>query len=104
MVWVTTRRPPHVSKGGGEGARDRSLRWGGSARTSLGLTGEEFIDIGGIDVGLAPGAELACRITRADGKVSETSLLCRIDTADELAYFNNGGILHYVLREILKAA
>ncbi len=76
----------------------------GETRTSLGLTGEEFIDIGGIDVGLAPRAELACRITRTDGSVSETSLLCRIDTADELAYFNNGGILHYVLRDILKAA
>jgi aconitate hydratase len=76
----------------------------GETRTSLGLTGEEFFDIGGVDAGLAPRAELACRITRADGSVSETSLLCRIDTADELAYFNNGGILHYVLRDILKAA
>ena len=66
--------------------------------------GEETIDIAGIDAGLTPRAELGCRITRADGSVSETKLLCRIDTADELAYFNNGGILHYVLRDILKAA
>jgi len=76
----------------------------GETRASLGLTGEETIDIDGIDAGLKPHAELACRIARPDGSVSETKLLCRIDTADELAYFNNGGILHYVLRDILKAA
>jgi aconitate hydratase len=76
----------------------------GETRTSLGLTGEETIDIAGIEAGLTPRAELVCRITRTDGSVSEAKLLCRIDTADELAYFNNGGILHYVLRDILKAA
>ncbi len=76
----------------------------GETRQSLGLTGEETIDIDGIDAGLKPRGELACRITRPDGVVSETKLLCRIDTADELAYYNNGGILHYVLRDILKAA
>ncbi len=77
---------------------------GGETRKTLGLTGEEIVDIDGIEAGLTPGAKLACRIARPDGSVSETTLLCRIDTADELAYFNNGGILHYVLREILKAA
>jgi len=77
---------------------------GGETRETLELTGEETIDIDGIDAGLEPHAELACRITRPDGSVSETKLLCRIDTADELAYFNNGGILHYVLRDILKTA
>jgi len=76
----------------------------GETRSSLGLTGEEVIDIGGIEAGLEPRAELSCRITRPDGSVQETVLRCRIDTADELAYFNNGGILHYVLRDILKAA
>jgi aconitate hydratase len=76
----------------------------GETRSSLGLTGEEIIDIGGIEAGLEPRAELSCRITRPDGSVQETVLRCRIDTADELAYFNNGGILHYVLRDILKAA
>jgi aconitate hydratase A / 2-methylisocitrate dehydratase len=76
----------------------------GETRASLGLTGEETFDIDGIDAGLKPRSQLACRITRPDGSVSETKLMCRIDTADELAYFNNGGILHYVLRDILKAA
>ncbi len=77
---------------------------GGETRKTLELTGEETFDIDGIDAGLKPHAELPCRITRPDGGVSETKLLCRIDTADELAYFNNGGILHYVLRDILKTA
>jgi aconitate hydratase len=77
---------------------------GGETRKTLELTGEEIIDIDGIDAGLEPRAELACRITRPDGSVSETTLECQIHTADELAYFNNGGILHYVLRDILKAA
>ncbi len=77
---------------------------GGQTRQSLGLTGDEMLDIGGIAAGLSPGATLACRITRPDGQVQEVALLCRIDTADELAYFQNDGILHYVLRNMLKAA
>ncbi len=77
---------------------------GGETRKSLGLTGAETVDIAGIEAGLRPRAELACRIIRADGSETSTTLLCRIDTEDELAYFDNGGILHYVLRDILKAA
>jgi aconitate hydratase len=48
--------------------------------------------------------DLACRIARADGQGQTISLLCRIDTLDEVEYFKNGGILHYVLRSMLKAA
>jgi aconitate hydratase A / 2-methylisocitrate dehydratase len=44
-------------------------------------------------------AEIAC----ADGKVEEVPLLCRIATLDELEYFNNGGILPYVLRQLAAA-
>jgi aconitate hydratase len=77
---------------------------GGETRTSLGLTGEEVLDITGVAEGLAPGATLTCRITGPDGETREIGLLCRIDTADELAYYLNGGILHYVLRNLLKAA
>ena len=77
---------------------------GGATRKSLGLTGEESFDILGVADGLEPGAELACRIARPDGQVTETRLLCRIDTANELAYFQNGGILQYVLRGLKQAA
>jgi len=77
---------------------------GGQTRASLELTGEETFDIAGIAEGLAPRAELSCRIHRADGTSQEIALLCRIDTADELAYYLNGGILRYVLRNLLRAA
>jgi aconitate hydratase len=77
---------------------------GGEDRKSLGLTGEETIDIAGIAEGLAPGAELACTITRPDGSRTETRLKCRIDTTDELAYYRNGGILHLVLRNMFETA
>ncbi|MFQ5466954.1 MAG: aconitate hydratase, partial [Kiloniellaceae bacterium] len=77
---------------------------GGQTRKSLELTGEETFDIAGIAEGLRPRAELSCRVHRADGTSQEITLLCRIDTADELAYYRNGGILHYVLRNLLQAA
>ena len=76
----------------------------GASRQSLGLTGEEQFDILGIEAGLKPRMDLTCRITRPDGSVEEIQLLCRIDTADELEYYRNGGILHYVLRNLNKEA
>ena len=76
----------------------------GASRQSLGLTGEEQLDILGIEAGLEPRIDLTCRITRPDGDVQEIQLLCRIDTADELEYYRNGGILHYVLRNLNKEA
>jgi aconitate hydratase len=53
---------------------------------------------------LEPGTKLTARIEYADGSIKEVPLLCRIDTIDELAYFTNGGILHYVLRGLASAA
>ena len=76
----------------------------GASRQSLGLTGEETFDILGIEAGLKPRMDLTCRITRPDGSVEEIQLLCRIDTADELEYYRNGGILHYVLRNLNREA
>jgi aconitate hydratase len=76
----------------------------GETRQSLGLTGEETFDILGVAEGLAPRGDVACRIHRPDGTNEEITLLCRIDTADEMEYFRNGGILHYVLRDLLKSA
>ncbi len=76
----------------------------GVTRQSLNLTGEELIDITGVAVGLEPRMDLACTIHRPDGSSQEITLLCRIDTADEVDYFRHGGILHYVLRQLMKAA
>jgi aconitate hydratase len=77
---------------------------GGQSRESLKLDGSETIDIAGIAEGLKPRAELDCTITRSDGSSETIKLLCRIDTEDELEYYKNGGILHYVLRNMAKAA
>ncbi len=48
--------------------------------------------------------ETTAEITMADGTKKEISILCRIDTLDELEYVRNGGILHYVLRNLAQAA
>ncbi len=76
----------------------------GQTRKTLKLTGEELFDIAGISQGLKPRMDVTCKITRPGGKSEEITLLCRIDTADELEYYENGGILHYVLRNLMKAA
>lgn len=73
----------------------------GQTRQSLGLKGDETVDIEGISGGLSPRKELAATLTRADGSVVKTRLLCRIDTADELEYYRHGGILQYVMRQIM---
>jgi len=76
----------------------------GVTRGTLGLDGGETFDITGIEEGIQPAVELSCRITRADGASEEITLVCRIDTADEVAYYLNGGILPYVLRNLMKQA
>jgi aconitate hydratase len=58
----------------------------------------------GLAGSLKPLAELALLIRRTDGRSDTASVLCRIDTADELDYYRQGGILHYVLRNLLKTA
>ena len=74
---------------------------GGQTRNSLKLTGDETITIDGIADHLNPHKELDLTITRKDGTQVKTKLLCRIDTPDELEYYRNGGILQYVMRQIL---
>jgi aconitate hydratase len=76
---------------------------GGDSRKSLKLTGQEQVSIGGLDA-VTPGAEVPCTITYGDGATKEITLKCRIDTAVEKAYVENGGVLHYVLRRLAKAA
>ena len=77
---------------------------GGDTRETLGLDGTETFDIKGVADGLSPRSELDCTIHRADGSSVDVKLLCRIDTLDELDYYKNGGILQYVIRNMLDAA
>ena len=76
----------------------------GATRQSLGLDGSETFDIKGVAEGLSPRSDLDCTIHRADGSSVDVKLLCRIDTLDELDYYKNGGILQYVIRNMLDAA
>ncbi len=73
----------------------------GMTRADLKLTGMETFAIAGIASGLKPRMDVTLTITREGGKTDEVSLLCRIDTLDELEYFKNGGILPYVLRDLI---
>ncbi|MBV8397407.1 MAG: aconitate hydratase AcnA [Acetobacteraceae bacterium] len=75
----------------------------GTDRKTLGITGEEVVDILGLDE-LSPRKELELVIYRPDWKTDKVSVLCRVDTADEVSYYRHGGILHYVLRGMAKAA
>ncbi|WP_084584073.1 aconitate hydratase AcnA [Sphingomonas azotifigens] len=71
----------------------------GVTRETLKLDGSETFTITGV-AGLRPRQDVEVKLTRADGS-SETFLTrCRIDTVNELEYFLNGGILHYVLRKL----
>src|SRR5205823_3548013 len=74
----------------------------GDTRLSLALTGFETFDIVGMDTGgrLRPRATLTVRARRANGAAKEFTVLCRIDTPEELRYYENGGILPYVLRQL----
>ena len=76
----------------------------GMDRKSLGITGEEIIDILGLETDISPRMDLSLVIHRPNGKVDTVPLTCRIDTIDEVAYYRHGGILHYVLRGMAKAA
>ncbi len=77
---------------------------GGDTRKSLNLTGDEEISISGLSGDLKPQAEVPCTIRYADGTEKTITLKCRIDTEVELDYVKNGGVLHYVLRNLAKAA
>ncbi len=75
----------------------------GTSWKSLGLKGDEQVTIHGLGATLKPRQMMEAEITFADGRVEKVPLLCRIATLDELVYFNNGGILPYVLRQLAAA-
>ena len=75
----------------------------GTTRHTLNLKGDELIDIVGLE-NLHPRMDLTLTITRANGQKDQIQVLCRVDTLDEVNYYQHGGILHYVLRGMAKAA
>ncbi len=73
----------------------------GSSWQSIGLRGDEQVTIRGLHGELKPRQRLIAEIVASDGGLKRVPLICRIDTFDELDYFKNGGILHYVLRHLV---
>ena len=74
----------------------------GMTRKSLNLKGDETVSIDGLDT-ISPLATVNATITYGDGSVKVIPVKCRIDTAVEIEYIENGGVLHYVLRNLAKA-
>ncbi len=71
----------------------------GASWHSLGLKGDERVSISGL-AQVKPRQVISLDITRADGTTIRVPVQCRIETLDEIEYFKNGGILHYVLRNL----
>jgi len=72
----------------------------GTDAESLGLDGSETVSVEGMSNGLKPRMKLKATFTKSDGSSQTVDVLCRLDTLDEVDYFNNGGILHHVLRNL----
>jgi aconitate hydratase len=75
----------------------------GQNQESLGLTGDELIDILGIEMDLAPRKLLSLAVVATDGSIRNFEVRTRIDTLVELEYYKHGGILNYVLRQLIYA-
>ncbi len=75
----------------------------GVTRESLNLDGTETFDLTELDGDLKPNQTVMMKITRANGDTQDVTLKSRIDTLDEIDYYKNGGILHYVLRDLAAA-
>jgi len=73
----------------------------GFDRKKLNISGEELITIIDIEKGIKPRAEVKCEIKYKDGTIKTIELLSRIDTVNEIEYYKNGGILQYVLRNMI---
>ena len=75
----------------------------GQTRQTLHLTGREVISIHGLSDDIQPHQTLDVSVMREDGSQDQFKVLCRIDTLNEVEYFKAGGILHYVLRNLIAA-
>ena len=76
----------------------------GVTRRTLGLSGDEIVDVAGLAAGIVPGMDLQLHIRRPDGSRQAVTVTCRIETLDEVEYYRHGGILPYVLRQLMRAA
>ncbi len=76
----------------------------GATAQALKLDGTETFDIVGLDANIKPQQDLTLKITRKDGKVENVSVRCRIDTPIEIDYYQHGGILPFVLRQLVAKA
>ncbi len=76
----------------------------GVTRETLKLDGTETYSLTGLEDGIRPAMDVTLTITRADGSQEQTTLICRINTADEAEYYKSGGILSYVLGNLRKTA
>jgi len=93
----------HRSNLVGMGTLPLQFREGASALT-LKLDGTETYDLAGLGANLKPQQDLTLSITRAGGSVENIHVRCRIDTPIEIDYYRHGGILPYVLRQLVAAA
>jgi aconitate hydratase len=75
----------------------------GTSWQTLGLKGDEQVTIRGLHGEIKPRQRMMAEIVASDGGLRRVPLICRIDTVDELDYFRHGGILHYVLRQLVAA-
>ena len=73
----------------------------GATAASIGLTGREQYELSGIAQTLAPGGTVSVRATGDDGRVIQFQTVARVDTPEELVAFRHGGILPYVLRQLV---
>ena len=93
----------HRSNLVGMGVLPLQFKEGTTAQT-LKLDGSETYDIVGLDANLKPQQDLTLKITRKDGTVENIPVTCRIDTPIEIDYYQHGGILPYVLRQLVAKA
>ena len=76
----------------------------GFSRKTLSLDGSETFDLIGLEQDIEPQVTVKMTITRSDGSIDAVDLICRLDTDVEVAYYRQGGMLHYCLREALDSA
>jgi aconitate hydratase len=76
----------------------------GTGHHVLGLDGSETVDVQPAEGGLKPGCMLTVKITKGDGSEVEVPVRCRLDTENEISYFKSGGILTYVLNDLVSRA
>ena len=70
-------------------------------RKNLNLVGSELISVSEIEKGINPSDKVILEIKYVSGEIKKIETLCRIDTKNELEYYKNGGILQYVLRNMI---